>query len=219
VIDLRERRETQVMQQRSKGIYAILPVPRERLLCAGGDGTLTVYHVDQALIHQRTIPLCDAKLRGFAIQASGALLAAACGDGTVRVLDTDHFNEHHTLHAHEGGALAVTFHPTKPALVSAGKDGHLRLWHVEESFRELLALPAHRSAIYQVAFNGAGTICATAGRDKSAKCWRADTFDPLARLERSSGGHSHSVNAVNWIGDHLITAGDDRTILAWDLRP
>ena len=139
----------------------------------------------------------------------------ACGDGTVRVLDTEHFNERHTLQAHEGGALSVAFHPTKPALVSGGKDGHLRLWHTDEQCREVLALPAHKSSIYRIAFNAEGTVCATASRDKSAKCWAADTFAPLARLDRTAGGHSHSVNAVLWSGDALITGSDDRSVLAW----
>ncbi|MBL0036521.1 MAG: WD40 repeat domain-containing protein [Flavobacteriales bacterium] len=215
VIDLRDRKEIQLLQHQHKGLYAIQQLPHDRLVCAGGDGTLAVYQLGDRLMHLRTIPLIEGKLRGFAVHGSGTLLAVACGDGTVRVLDTEHFNERQTLQAHEGGALSVAFHPTKPVLVSGGKDGHLRLWHAEDDWREVVALPAHKSSIYRIAFNAEGTICATASRDKSAKCWAADTFAPLARLDRPVGGHSHSVNALLWSGEALITGGDDRTVLAW----
>ena len=215
VIDLKDSKEIQLLQHQHKGLYAMQPLPHDRLICAGGDGTLAVYQQGERLAHQRTIPLIDGKLRGFAVNSAGTLVAVACGDGTVRVLDTEHFNELHTLQAHEGGALAVAFHPTKPALVSGGKDGHLRLWHIDEHWREVLALPAHKSGIYRIAFNAEGTVCATASRDKSAKCWAVDTFAPLARLDRTAGGHSHSVNALLWAGDALVTGSDDRTILVW----
>ncbi len=143
----------------------------------------------------------------------------ACGGGTVRVLDTTDLNEHHTLDAHEGGALCAAFHPTKPVLLTGGKDGHLRLWHATEKHRALLAIPAHKAAIYHIAFHGNGMRTATAGRDKSAKLWDATSLDPLARLDRQAGGHGHSVNAVLWVNDTLITAGDDRNIIAWDTEP
>lgn len=215
VIDLNDRKEVQLMQHQAKGLYAILPVGGSRMLCASGDGTLAVYMQGPVLTLQRLIPLSDGKLRGLALDAGGQHLAVACGDGTVRVLDTTDLNEHHTLDAHEGGALCAAFHPTKPVLLTGGKDGHLRLWHATEKHRALMALPAHKAAIYRVAFNADGSLCATASRDKTAKLWDAITFDPLARLDRASGGHAHSVNTVLWVDGTLITGGDDRSIVAW----
>ncbi len=215
VIDLHDRKEIQLLQHQAKGLYAIQLLGEGRVGCAGGDGTLAVYLAGPMLTLQRTIPLCDGKLRGLATNATKTLLAVACGDGTVRVLDTVDLNEHQTLAAHEGGALCACFHPTKPALLTGGKDGHLRLWNAGEGYRELMALPAHKAAIYRIAFNADGSLCATASRDKTAKLWDAGTFAPLARLDRAAGGHAHSVNTVHWVNGNLITAGDDRTILAW----
>jgi WD40 repeat protein len=215
VIDLHDRTEVQLLQHQTKGLYAILPVGGDRVTCAGGDGTLAVYLGGAKLTLQRLIPMSEGKLRGLAVDAVGAYLAVACGDGTVRVLDTIDLNEHHTLDAHEGGALCAAFHPTKPVLLTGGKDGHLRLWHATEKHRALLALPAHKATIYRVAFNADGTLCATASRDKTAKLWDASSFAPLARLDRTSGGHGHSVNALAWLGNTLLTGGDDRSILAW----
>ena len=76
------------------------------------------------------------------------------------------------------------------------------------------AFPVHKAGIYAIAFDPSGK-CATASRDKTAKLWDSATFDPLARLDRLAGGHSHSVNAVCWVGGTLLTGGDDRIIHAW----
>jgi WD40 repeat protein len=50
-----------------------------------------------------------------------------------------------------------------------------------------------------------------------AKLWDAGTMAPMARLDRPAGGHQHSVNALMWCGDALVTAGDDRTLVAWEV--
>jgi WD40 repeat protein len=215
-VDLDARREAQLLQVQHKGLHDQLLLPDGRLVCASGDGLLAVYATAPALGLERLIPLCEEKVRGLALDPSGSLLAVACGDGTVRVLETVHLNELHTLEAHEGGALCAAFHPGKPVLVTGGKDGHLRTWSTTGAFRPVLAIPAHKAAIYKLAFGPDGRLLATAGRDKHAKLWDADTLDPVMRLDRPAGGHQHSVNTVCWLGRVLLTAGDDRTIVAWN---
>ena len=215
VIDLVGGHEVKLMQLHRLGIFDITVLPGDRLITAGGDGTLSILDLSTlALIRQ--IPLCDEKLRGLAITPDGSGIAVACGDGTIRVLDADHFNEVNTIVAHAGGATAVRFHPLKPVLLSGGKDGHLRSWHMAEGYRPIHSIAAHRAAIYSIAFRPDGTELATASRDKTVKRWNAGTMETLSRLDRSSGGHSHSVNAVLWMGNLLISAGDDRLVLASD---
>lgn len=214
-VDLHHGREQQLLQHQRKGIYAIAPLPGGRIACAAGEGTLAVYALAPTTVRERLIPLSEDKLRGMAVSPDGRLLAVAGGDGRVRLLDTTDLNEVHTLDAHEGGALCAAFHPHKPALVTGGKDGHLRVWRTDGDLARLLAIPAHKAAIYRIEFNPEGTHVATAGRDKMAKLWDAGTMAPVARLDRPAGGHQHSVNSLLWCGDTLVTAGDDRSIVAW----
>lgn len=217
VIDRAQRREVQLLRFHTKGIFRIATLPRDRVACAGGDGVLSIWSIEgeRALRPLRSIPLSEDKLRDLALAPTGDQLAVACGDGTVRILETEGFNETHTLVAHEGGANALAWHPGKPALLSGGKDGHIRIWHSGEAFRELRAIAAHRSTIYRIAFDAAGTRCATTSRDKTAKLWAAESFEPIARLDREHGGHALSVNDALWMDGDLITAGDDRRIVRW----
>jgi WD40 repeat protein len=214
VIDLANRREVKLLSVHRKGIHAITALPGGRIACFGGDGTLSLWSMP-GMDLLRQFPLTDGKLRAAKIDRDRGMLLVACGDGTLRSLDLEHFNELRTLQAHEGGVTCVTMHPAKPAIVSGGKDGHLRLWPAADGATPLLSIPAHRSTIYAIAFSPEGSLCATASRDKTVKLWDAATFDPIQRLDHLAGGHAHSVNALLWVDGTLISAGDDRRAIAW----
>ncbi len=215
VIDLVEREEIRLLQAHQKGIFNILALPGDRIACAAGDGSLSLWQLPSIELLRR-IPLCDDKVRGLAVDPTGAWLAVACGDGSVRVMDTTDLNEHHTLEAHAKGAASVAWHPRKPVLISAGRDGLLSFWRSDDHFRPLRSLPAHRANIYGIRFNADASLCATASRDKTVKLWDGNSFDVLERFDLKAGGHTHSVNAVRWCSDgSLLSCGDDKRIIRW----
>lgn len=218
VADLDQRREIQLERAHVKGIFDMATLPDGRLVLAAGDGCISTWTTSEgAVTLQRKIPLTGEKVRGLAVAPSGRLLAVACGDGRIRILDTTDLNEQFTLPGHDIGANSLAWHPAKPVLVSGGKDGHLRLWHAEEGFKPVHAVPAHKDTIYRIAFSPDGRFLATASRDKSAKLWDAASLGPLRRLDRHHGGHGYSVNTLLWAGGGtLLTASDDKTIVAWE---
>lgn len=212
VLDLESKREIRRMEVHRKGIFSMVPLTDGRLACAGGDGSISIWRVNGVEL-LRQIPISDQKVRALEVSPQGRWLASGDSEGQLRLFDTTDLNEHHRSHAHEGGCHSVAWHPSKPVLVSGGKDGYLRLWHKDGHL--VLAVPAHSGTIYRIAFSPDGSVCATASRDKTVKLWDAASFDPLQRLDRSSGGHAHSVNAALWVDRTLITAGDDRAAIAW----
>lgn len=214
VIDLAGRREVRAIVAHRNAVHAFRALGPDRLASCGADGVLNVWR-SPTMELERSIPIIDGKLRAMAVTPDGRSLAIACGDGTVRMLETHDMNEVRTIDAHEVGSTSLAWHPEKPVLCSGGKDGHLRLWPAGTNV-PVLSFPAHRTSIYAIAFDPTASICATASRDKSAKLWDARTWDPVQRLDRTAGGHTHSVNALLWSDGALITAGDDRGILAWD---
>ncbi|MBK9760247.1 MAG: WD40 repeat domain-containing protein [Flavobacteriales bacterium] len=215
VIDLVEREEVRLLQAHKRGIFRIIPFGNERIICSGGDGTISVWKVPSMEL-ERQIPLSEEKIRGMSISPDGSMLAVASLDGSIRVLETTDMNEIHRLTGHKTGAASVCWHPKKPVLISGGRDGQLRFWRTSSNFKAIQAIPAHRANIYGIAFNPDGSLCATASRDKTVKIWDAKTFDQLDRIDLKNGGHTHSVNDVLWCADGcLLTASDDRSIRNW----
>lgn len=222
VVDVKGHAELQLERVHRKGIFSMATLPDGRLAVAGGDGMLSVWltHAqDGHLSLQRNIPLSDTKLRCLALGPDGQHLAVACGDGSIHILDSTDLNEQFTLSGHAIGANSLAWHPAKPVLVSGGKDGHLRLWRTDSRFAPLHAFPAHKEAIYSIAFSPDGTRLASASRDKTAKLWDSSSFDPIRRLDRNHGGHGYSVNALLWAANGtLLTGSDDKAVVAWEVQ-
>lgn len=216
VLDTATKSEVRHLRLHGKGVFSLLPIQQGALIAsAGGDGSVGLWQWP-SLELLRQIPLCDAKVRGLALSSDGHWLAATCNDGFVRVLDTTNFNELITLKAHTDGAYGIAFHPRKPVLLTGGRDGHLRAWRMHGNWEKVLDIPAHQGSIYHIAFSPDGKFIATASRDKTAKVWDAESLEPIARLDRIAGGHTHSVNTLLWLSDGtLLTAGDDKRIVQW----
>jgi len=215
IIDVNERLEFKNFTTHQNGIFDLRYDPVNRVVyAAGGDGLLSVYSINGEWI--RTIPVAPGKIRQLALHHSEKKLALACGDGTVRVFETNFLNEIETLHAHEESATAVCWHPTKEVLLTGGKDARLKAWHQQEL---MLDLSAHNYAIYSIAptlLNGQ-VLIATSSRDKTIKLWDGHDLSPLQRLDQ--GAHSHSVNRLLWITPQLlVSSSDDRRLILWDLQ-
>ncbi len=217
VIDRSARKELKHLDSHTNGIYGFSTNAQQDLLfVAGGDGVLTIWNLpDFSLL--RSIPLCTEKIRQVSIGVDH--VAIACGDGTVRILELNFFNEIKTLEVHQGGATMVAHHPSKPVLLSGGKDALLKVHDISNDWKPLLTIAAHNFAIYDLQFDSGGKTAFTASRDKSIKVWDATTLDPLQKLDAQAGGHSHSVNSIVYTSEMLVSGGDDRQIIVWKSQP
>ncbi len=117
------------------------------------------------------------------------------------------------------------------SLVSGGRDALLWWFGADGGVRE--KVKAHLYTIHALMLEpGEGRWLASGGMDKSIKIWDAQNNALLKVVDRSkfpNFGHTHSVNALAWLGDHadrkhssggrrlLASAGDDKIIRIWDL--
>jgi WD40 repeat protein len=215
VIDVSTKKETRLLRLHSAGVSKmVFNAQTNEMYAAGADGVLSVWNTTVWNLI-RAIPLSTARLRTIALHTETQQLAIAGQEGKVHILETTFFNEIHTLHTHDSGVSALAWHPTKSALISGGKDAHLKAWNSSRDFEEVASIPAHNFAIYDIVFSPNHETMATCSRDKSIKLWNANTLEPLQRLEIKEGGHSHSVNRLIWNETGLYSCSDDRSIMQW----
>ena len=214
-IDLSNKKETHHYTLHRGSIYHFAQLDKAGLLlAAGGDGVLSCWRWEDMGL-ERSIPLGEMKLKKIAVRGDEQQVAVAGGDGTVRIFESGFFNEVVSIEAHETGASALAWHPAKKVLVSGGKDGFIRCWNTENNFNRVLEFPAHKSTVYAFAYRPDGAVGASCSLDKTIKIWDGRTFDPLARLQDASRTPLRSVNDLCWVGETLISGGDDRRVITW----
>lgn len=215
VIDLNKREEFKFFQQHTVAIFEIkYNRYKKQLYVTDADGNLSVWSKDFQL--DLYLPLNCGKIRKIAIEKEGEFIALACQDGSFRILETNFFNELHTVQAHNLGCTSVLFDPNDPSvLLTGGKDAHLKKWNwrTEEC---LQSIPAHNFAIYDIVAQCVSDAAfVTASRDKNIKVWRND-LTIIERLDARQGGHKHSVNRVVSLDDRsFLSCSDDKKMIIW----
>ncbi|HEY6160318.1 MAG TPA: WD40 repeat domain-containing protein [Bacteroidia bacterium] len=227
-INLDKKEEIKIIQLTESGTNKHIPgifdikfhEPSGRIFCAGGDGTFSV--CDLATMSMVKIrKLCTEKTRCIEINEARKEIAVGCGDGVIWIFDLHTLEEKKHFEAHKLSANAVKYDPSGRFLLSGGRDAHLRVWDAENGFENVRSIPAHNFAIYSIVFNPAGDLFATASRDSSIKIWDARTFELLKVINKDKfPSHKSSIDKLLW-SDYkniLVSSGDDRMIMLWDVK-
>jgi WD40 repeat protein len=152
--------------------------PDGRLVAAGlhkrwysdDDESVVVWHVDTGS-RQFRLPMGDAAVISVAFSPDSRTLAAACADGSIRLIDTRSGAETGRLDGHTGHVRAVAYSPDGKLLASGGSDGTARIWDTT-SKAQTRKLEGHVSAVYAVAFSPDSGTVATASADSTVLLWR-----------------------------------------------
>ena len=215
--DLSSRKEIKYFTQHTKAIFSIkYNHHRKHVYVGDADGNLSVWNSEnpELIIN---IPIGCGKIRSCSVSDKGEHFALACQDGTIRIFETEHFNELKTFDAHEKGVTSVLFHPNDTRLlISGGKDALLKLWNWNKQ-EELISVVAHTFSVYDIISVKNGGLIITSSRDKNIKVWNSEDLGFVKRLDAKIGGHRHSVNALSKIDEKtFVSCSDDKRIIVWE---
>ena len=128
----------------------------------------------RAAVGRRDAARAAAAQRWFAclvarLSHDGRLVAAGCGDGTVRLLDAATLEERQVLRGHESGVRAVAFSPCSRYVVSSGDQ--LILMHDAATGTEIVSMEGHGARVLSVAWFPDGRAVVSASDDRTARVW------------------------------------------------
>lgn len=201
--------------------------------------TSTETEVESAPVaHRKVSPkfnLSDADNEVFCIRFSpdDQYLAAACGNGSIRVYNAMTGKRAFLLNAGKEDGLPTTqvrwrpqqsLSKTKNVLISVGADGRITHWHTS-SGKCLHEIVEEGNQLYCVDYVADGSQFATAGKKREVRIYDEST-KKLAQVlvggdSVNTPGHSNRVFSLKYhtqMRSVLVTGGWDNTVQFWDLR-
>jgi WD40 repeat protein/serine/threonine protein kinase len=153
--------------------------------------------------------------------ADGRTLAAACGDGNVRLWDLEKRREGAVLPCSRGAVRAARFAPKGDLLAVGGADGAVQIWDMNASQPEPVILGRHGATVRTLAFSPDGNILAsgTDGEDRSIILWDIARRRELAVLRPRHERAHEGVFTLAFSPDSktLASGSPDGTVRLWDV--
>lgn len=222
IIDLTAKKEIRLMKLHTKTVFDLkYDAETKRLFSMSADGSFAVWSLPEfEVLHHRT--LTHLKVRSFAFRPDMKEAAIGCGDGSIRIINTETYEELIKLEGHEKdhSVNALAYSPTGKHLLSGSRDARLNYWNLKDGYDLFMRIPAHNYAIYSIVFHPTKPLFATCSMDKAIRIWEDGHMQPKTTMDITTGGHTNSVNKLLWSdhNDYLISTGDDRTIRVWDVQ-
>lgn len=216
-LDLIQKKSLKDIEAHKDGVYDFLEFG-DSVLSIGGAGKLINWNIaTQQKIE--TIHLSNKRLRS--ILGNEYFICIASSDQSLYFLErSDLLLRKQIENSHNKSVFTLCASPDNSYILSGGRDAQLIVWDAI-TLKPMHKIPAHLSTINHICFHPEGHLFATASRDKSIKIWDASTFQLLKVIDNVKfGGHNNSVNKLYWTSynNWLISCGDDRRILVWQIE-
>jgi centriolar protein POC1 len=219
VFDFLKQQLLPPLKHHHKPVFDIKSVSgKHELLVASEDGMVSIWSL-QTLQLLHVLKIGADTVRCVALSPDEKQVAFGCRDNTIHIYDLSDYSPVIVLSGHTMAVFSLQFSPNGNYLVSGSRDAQLKIWDAVP-FSLVKNIPAHLFAVNSIAFHPSLPYFATASMDKSIKIWGSDDFKLYRIISREKGFDSHqlSVNKILWNGgDQLISAGDDKRIILWNI--
>ncbi|MBI4625270.1 MAG: PD40 domain-containing protein [Verrucomicrobia bacterium] len=185
----------------------------QRLASGDREGSVRIHDVSTG----REIKIVDDRFKGeirsITFNPDGRLLAAA-GGSTIKLWDTEAYDELALFLGYDGDIGSIAFAPDGRTLVSGGVGGVVKFWSSGQA-SDVHALRGHSGALREVAFSPDGSRLASSGFDGTIRIWNVATGQEILTLK----GHRGPAVAVAFSPDgRQIASGAnlDYSVRLWD---
>lgn len=204
----------------TKPIFDIKTVKsKNELITTGEDGTVAIWSLSDFKEIYRFQVAYDT-VRTISISPNETEIAFGCKDHLIRIYNLADYSLVQSLEGHTFPVTSLAYEPSGNYLISGSRDAQLKIWDLP-TYALRQTIPAHLFTIYSIVFHPTLPYFATSSQDKSIKLWNAENFKlyKILSLEKAGIGHSHSINKMIWSADgkYLISTGDDRKIMVWEM--
>jgi len=150
-----------------------------------------------------------------AVAVHGTTFVAGSDDGTIqrRSLITRDRVADDIIESDKQPIWSMAFSPNGDRLAVAGNGDTVRLYNMVDSHAPTIRIP-HYGGVWTVAFSSSGNRLATGGVDDIVRVWDTATGEKVTDLIT---GDRKDVKAVAFVGEHLVSVGDDGTVRLWNI--
>ena len=200
-----------------RGVFEFLFLGDGRLLAASEDGHLSIWDLEKFEATGK-LRLTTKSIRTLSLNPVTKEVAVGSSDNKIYILGED-LNVKREWEAHSLSVFRTIWSPSNGLLISTGRDAHIRVWDPKQNYKEIISIPAHMYAINDLVFDDSRDLLFSGSMDKSIRVWDTQTFQLLKVINREK--HECHVNGVNRLlfrNGQLISCGDDRKIMVWEIK-
>jgi len=193
-------------------------LPTQSVWVLHGKGDLSILDLEHLQV-QKLLKLSHQHLRSICGDANKEYVWIGSSDHRILLLKASSGKLVHQWQAHRNSVFTLNTDPTGKYLISGGRDAYLRIWDLQDNYKEIRAIPAHNFTINDLVFSPTNDHFVTASRDKTIKIWDAGSFELLKVIDLARNeSHTHSVNRIRWLDDgSIISCSDDRKAMRWTI--
>lgn len=149
------------------------------------------------------------------------VVAAGLEDGRIVIHNLRRDVSLMTFVQDAGSVAALSFRTDGVAhLASAGSNGVVSVWNLDDRRLETTIRGAHDGAVTSVVYLVSQPTLLTTGTDNSMKVWIFDQTGGEARVLRERAGHSAPPTHIRFFGEEgqtLLSAGQDRALRSFNI--
>ncbi|MFJ2835253.1 toll/interleukin-1 receptor domain-containing protein [Nocardia sp. NPDC087230] len=151
-----------------------------------------------------------------AFSPDGRRIAAATGEGTIRIWDVETGRLVGTPSAgYDTAPNSITFSPDGRSVAASGKDGTIRWWDIADG--RTAVFTGHDGPVHSVAFSPDGRDLVSGGEDTTVRIWKVGSPEDGPETLRR---HTYPVKSVAWSPDgRHIASGSVGSAKAAEVAP